>query len=52
MKKSFYYVDADYIQYLKEIEINERGFTTVPNVEYANHNKFVYGIVMEVNRVD
>ena len=49
MKKSFYYVDANYIQYLKEIEINKRGFTTVPNVEYHTHNKFVYGMVMEID---
>ena len=40
MKISFYYVKAEYIQYLKETEIKVRGFTTVPNVEYANHNKF------------
>lgn len=52
MKKSFYYVDANYIQYLKETEINARGFTTVPNVEYSNHNKFVYGIIMTVNDIE
>ena len=52
MKKSFYYVNADYIQYLKETEIKARGFTTVPNVEYANHNKFIYGMIMEVNGVN
>lgn len=52
MKKSFYYVNAEYIQYLKDMEINARGFTTVPNVEYANHNKFVYGIIMEVKGVN
>ncbi len=52
MKKTFYYVDAKYINYLKEIEINARGFTTVPNVEYSNHNKFVYGVIMEINNID
>lgn len=52
MKKMFYYVDEKYIQYLKEVEIKERGFTTVPNVEYTNHKKFVYGVIMEVNNID
>ena len=52
MKKTFYYVDGKYIQYLKEVEIKERGFTTVPNVEYANHRKFVYGVIMEVNNIN
>lgn len=52
MKISFYYVKAEYIQYLKETEIKVRGFTTVPNVEYANHNKFVYGVVMKINDID
>ena len=52
MKISFYYVKAEYIQYLKETEIKVRGFTTVPYVEYANHNKFVYGVVMKINDID
>ena len=43
MKISFYYVKAEYIQYLKETEIKVRGFTTVPNVEYANH-KTVFSV--------
>ncbi len=34
MRISSYYVDSDYIQYLKDIEMNARGFTRVPNVEY------------------
>lgn len=36
MKISFYYVDENYIKYLKEKEISARGFTCVPNVEYHN----------------
>jgi len=52
MKKSFYLVDAEYIQYLKEIELNNRGFTCVPNMEYHNNDKFLYGIVLSVNEVD
>ena len=43
----FYYVDKDYIDYLKQYEISHRGFTCVPNVTYANRSKFVYGSVLE-----
>ncbi|MCR5677706.1 MAG: type III toxin-antitoxin system ToxN/AbiQ family toxin [Agathobacter sp.] len=50
MKKSFYYVDAEYIQYLKEIELIISVFTCVPNMEYHNNDKFLYG--MSVNEVD
>ncbi len=52
MKISFYYVDEDYINYLKEVEINSRGFTTVPNVRYANSSKFVYGVVLKIDDID
>lgn len=52
MKISFYYVDEEYIQYLKEIETDARGFTCIPNMEYATNDKFVYGVVMNVNDVD
>ena len=52
MKISFYYVDDEYIKYLKNVEIAERGFTTIPNMEYHVHDKFVYGIVMTINYVD
>lgn len=34
MKIAFYYVDIDYINYLKQKEIEYRGFTTIPNFEY------------------
>ena len=49
MKNAFYYVDEKYIEYLKETEINARNYTTVPNVKYANSEKFVYGTVMKIN---
>ena len=52
MKISFYYVDEKYIQYLKEIEIKERGYTTVPNMTYHHTNKFVYGVVLSINEVN
>lgn len=44
MKLSFYYVDQEYIEYLKEKEIEYRGFTTVPNLNYA---KKTYQKVLE-----
>ncbi|MCD7950041.1 MAG: type III toxin-antitoxin system ToxN/AbiQ family toxin [Erysipelotrichaceae bacterium] len=50
MKTAFYFVDEDYINFLKEYEIKHRGFTTVPNVVYTNRNKFLYGTVLEVER--
>ena len=52
MKISFYYVKEEYIQYLKEIEMRERNFTTVPNMTYNTNNKFVYGVVLTVNDVN
>ena len=52
MKIAFYYVDEKYIQYLKNVEIAERGFTCVPNMEYHNNDKFVYGVVMSINDVN
>jgi len=48
MKIAFYFVDEDYIDYLKNYEIKHRGFTTVPNVVYTNRNKFLYGAVLEI----
>lgn len=48
----FYYVSSDFINYLKDVEINARGFTRVPNIEYdSNHNlKFFVGIVLQINK--
>ena len=50
MKIAFYFVDVDYIKYLKEYEIKHRGITTVPNVTYSNRKKFLYGTVLEIDR--
>ena len=52
MKYAFYYVNENYIDYLKKIEIEDRGFTTVPNVRYANRNKFLYGSVLRIGDID
>lgn len=52
MKIAFYFVDAEYIEYLKNIEMKNRGFTTVPNVHYANRDKFVYGVVLAIHELN
>ena len=31
-KTDFFYVDGEYIEYLKNVEESNRGFTCVPNV--------------------
>lgn len=52
MKINFYYVDKDYILYLKNYERKHRnGVTCVPNIEYANRDKFVYGAVLEIEEI-
>ncbi len=48
----FYYVDKNYIDYLKKYETDHQGYTCVPNVEYASRNKFVYGAVLSVNGIN
>ena len=52
MKIAFYYVSPEYIDYLKDCEIKSRGYTCVPNVIYANRNKFVYGAIFNINNVN
>ena len=41
----FYDIDTDYIKFLKTIDHQ------VPNVKYNSNNKFVCGIVLEVNNI-
>ena len=50
MKIDFYIVNSEYIDFLKQYEIEHRGFTCVPNIVYANRDKFVYGAVLEIDR--
>ena len=52
MRIAFYFVDENYIEYLKNTEIENRGFTTVPNVLYANRNKFLYGAVLDIDGIN
>ena len=48
----FYYVDTEYVDYLKKYETEHRGYTCVPNVVYANRSKFVYGAVLNINNIN
>ena len=41
----FYDINIDYIKFLKTID------NQVPNIEYKSNNKFVCGIVLEVNNI-
>lgn len=45
----FYDVDVDYVKYLKKSEMDKRGFTRVPDIEYQNEKKMVCGVVLEIN---
>lgn len=52
MKLDFYYVNSDYLEFLKEREKRVRGFTCIPNTEYSSGNtKFFYGAVLEINNI-
>ena len=48
----FYIVDEDYISYLQDYERKHRnGITRVPNVRYADRNKFSFGAVLIINDI-
>ncbi len=49
MNLFFYDVDTKYVNYIKKVELEKRGFTRVPDIEYANGKKMVCGVVLEVN---
>ena len=52
MNIDFYFVKSDYIDFLKQTEINNRGFTCVPNTEYTSRKKFLFGAVFEHNGIN
>ena len=53
-KLNFYIVDLDYVKYLKNAEIEKRGFSRIPDMDYGNQRKpkFLCGIVLQVNGTD
>ncbi len=46
----FYTVDRDYLEFLRKAEINKRGFTKIPNYEYNKNDKFVCGVVFNIDK--
>ena len=49
MKIQFYYVKDEYMDFIRNYEKEKRGFVCVPNMKYANKDKFVFGAVLNVN---
>lgn len=47
----FYRIDEDYVNFLKNYETINRGYTKVPDVKYKDRNKFSFGAVLEVNEI-
>ena len=48
----FYIVDEEYISYVQDYERKHRnGITRVPNVRYADRNKFSFGAVLTINDI-
>lgn len=45
----FYHVDEMYSKFLQDYEKEHRGVTKVPNIRYADRDKFVFGTVLSVN---
>ncbi len=45
----FYHINEEYNRYLQSYEKENRGVTKVPNIRYADRNKFAFGAVMQVN---
>lgn len=52
MDIAFYLVDNEYIQFLKQYELKNRGFTCVPNVHYNSREKFFYGAILQNNGIN
>lgn len=51
MELYFYYIKSDYIDYLKNCELSERGYTCVPNMHYASTDKFTFGAVLDIHGI-
>ena len=51
MDMYFYYINSDYIEFLKKYEKDRRSFTCVPNAGYWSAEKFTFGAVLEVNGI-
>ena len=49
---SFYDVDKNYINYLKNVEISNRGFTCIPDMIYNGEQKFLPSLGENVLKSD
>ena len=51
---NFFEVDINYVNYLKNAEINKRGLSRVPNMVYdkSRKQKLICGVVLSVNNID
>ena len=52
MSMDFYRIDEKYNQFLQRYEKEKRGVTKVPNLKYADRDKFAFGAVMKVNGIN
>jgi protein AbiQ len=48
----FYRINTAYNKFLQQYEKDKRGLTKVPNIAYADYNKFAFGVVMQVNGIN
>lgn len=48
----FYRINEEYNKFLQVYEKEKRGITKVPNIRYADRNKFAFGVVMQVNGIN
>ena len=48
----FYCIDEKYNQFLQRYEKEKTGVTKVPNLKYADLDKFAFGAVMNVNGIN
>lgn len=51
---NFYTVDLQYVEFLKTVETEKRGFSRIPDMDYAANRKpkFLYGIVLQVENMN
>lgn len=48
----FYRINEEYNRYLHTYEKEKRGITKVPNIRYADRNKFAFGAVLQVHGIN
>lgn len=48
----FYRIDEEYNTFLQNYEKEKRGVTKVPNIKYSDRDKFSFGAVLTVNKIN